>query len=226
MKRLNPLRPLPYGKPLLEWSLLVTVLCPMCSMGLSSSCLGGSCGQTELAQEETHSFLLGIPSPTPLKTEGTDDAECEDSNRSGRSSNSRRQRSNSDSQSAGRKEAAKLYPLNSEEPCEWSGSANVGGGSYPILGCPLGVKSIQQSRHHGPDKHVSNNESGNVHRICHYCHYRWHAANDKTYDWNAGIWPPHEPRPLTKEEQQNQILDYMRYLATTKRGNKKKELVD
>jgi hypothetical protein len=138
--------------------------------------------------------------------------------------NSRRHASNS--QSSGRKVAAKLYPLDESAPCEWQGKSNCGGGDYPIIGCPVGSGSIQQARHHGPEKNVQNNESGNVHRICHYCHYRWHAANDPTYDWNAGVWPAHNPVPMTDAEHKAQIIDYMRYEATTKRSNKRKALVD
>lgn len=69
-------------------------------------------------------------------------------------------------QSTGRKRAAKMYPLKRDDPCEWQGKANCGGGLHPILGC---IKGVQEARHHGPDKNVTNNEAGNVHRICHAC---------------------------------------------------------
>lgn len=160
---------------------------------------------------------------TPLeRIETTDGSKDNDSRRSSTNSRGKRSRK-SGSQSSGRKEAARTYPLDGSRPCEWQGKANCGGGNYPILGCPTGVESYQQARHHGPEKNVQNNEAGNVHRICHYCHYRWHAANDPTYDWNAGVWPPHNPRPLTKAEQTKQVIDYMRYLGS---GRKKKELQD
>jgi hypothetical protein len=134
---------------------------------------------------------------------------------------SKSRRGLSDSQSSGRKEAAKLYPLEATSPCEWQGLANCGGGDYPILGCVEG--GFQQARHHGPDKNVSSNFEGNVHRICHYCHYRWHAKNDRTYDWNAGSWPLHNPRPLTPAEQSHQAVDYMRYLV---KGKRKKLVIE
>ncbi len=118
-----------------------------------------------------------------------------------------------DQQSTGRKRAAKLYPLDKEGRCEWNGSANCGGGNYPILGCLSGT---QQARHHGPDKNVVNNEEGNVHRICDYCHNRWHALNDVGYDWNRTNYPPHNPRPLTDAEKQEVALDELRY-----RGSKR-----
>lgn len=83
-----------------------------------------------------------------------------------------------DQQSTGRKRAAKLYPLDPESPCEWRGLRNAGGGRHPIVGCNSGT---QQARHHGPDKNTLNNDEGNVHRICHKCHNRWHTANDSEY---------------------------------------------
>lgn len=203
-------------------------LCPMCLAGLPSSCLGESCEQTDITHESiqtletlaTESSFLGIPSLTPLANETTNDSDDGVSRRNSSSKRGRSARHASDSQSSGRKIAAKLYPLNGDAPCEWAGFANVGGGDHPILGC---LEGKQQARHHGPEKNVQNNEHGNVHRICHYCHYRWHAANDPTYDWNAGVWPPHDPRPLTSEETKAQALDYMRYL-TTGRRKKAKEL--
>jgi len=89
-----------------------------------------------------------------------------------------------DQQSTGRKRAAKLYPLNPDAYCEWSGKTNQGGGSHPINGCGIRPNSsigLQQCRHHGPDKNTLNNEVGNVHRICTPCHNEWHAKNDKDY---------------------------------------------
>src|SRR5690606_3518264 len=103
----------------------------------------------------------------------------------------------------------------------WAGFSNVGGNTHPILGC---LEGKQEARHHGPEKNVDNNEVGNVHRICHYCHYRWHAKNDPTYDWNAGIYIPHQPIPMTDKEKEVVALDYMRYLTTGRRGKKLKEL--
>src|SRR5205809_2598849 len=77
-----------------------------------------------------------------------------------------------DQQSTGRKRAAKAYPMDPTMLCEWSMKKNVGGGKNPIVGCLAG---LQQARHHGPDKNTLNNEQGNVHRICHHCHNRWHT---------------------------------------------------
>lgn len=95
--------------------------------------------------------------------------------------------------STGRKEAAKLFPLDEEKPCEWQGLANCGGGKYPIIGC---IDGTQQNRHHGPDKTTTNNQIGNVHRICPTCHNRWHSTNDKDYHPELG----HVPRKATEEE--------------------------
>jgi len=98
-----------------------------------------------------------------------------------------------DQQSTGRKRAAKLYPLDKESPCEWQGLRFAGGGYVPIVGC---ITGRQQARHHGPDKNTLNNEGGNVHRICHVCHNRWHAANDSEYQsrvHESGFGQNHDP---------------------------------
>lgn len=94
-----------------------------------------------------------------------------------------------DQQSTGRKRAAKMYPLDRSANCEWYRQKNCGGGHKPIVGC---VNGKQQARHHGPDKNTLNNDYGNVHRICHTCHNRWHTENDEDYVW-ASNQPPHEP---------------------------------
>ena len=88
-----------------------------------------------------------------------------------------------DQQSTGRKRAARMYPLDRSGDCEWLGKSNCGGGPHPILGCGLnGIPAgKQRARHHGPDKNTLNNDESNVHRICHSCHNRWHAANDPDY---------------------------------------------
>lgn len=92
--------------------------------------------------------------------------------------------------STGRKRAAMLYPIFEGMVCEWAGLKNAGGGVAPIIGCAgnkLSPKKggdgemVQGDVHHGPDKNTLANEPGNVHRICAYCHHRWHAANDKFY---------------------------------------------
>lgn len=86
--------------------------------------------------------------------------------------------------STGRKEAARLYPLDKERDCEWAYLEKAGGGKHPIKGCAVrfGKPNTQTHRHHGPDKDTMNNEEGNVHRICAFCHNLWHAANDDDYD--------------------------------------------
>ena len=123
-----------------------------------------------------------------------------------------------DQQSTGRKRAARMYPLAPEANCEWQGLANCGGGNYPIIGC---VTGLQQSRHHGPDKSTSNNDEGNVHRICHRCHNRWHAANNKEYDWTSTIVKGHNPRPQSVEERNQAIFDELAFKA-----NKEKRIRD
>lgn len=71
-----------------------------------------------------------------------------------------------DSESTGRKRAAKLYPLDERKTCEWQGQKNCGGGRRPIVGCMDGK---QKHRHHGPVKKTTYNHEGNVHRICTSC---------------------------------------------------------
>jgi hypothetical protein len=101
-----------------------------------------------------------------------------------------------DQQSTGRKRAAEMYPLDADAACEWQLKKNNGGGSSPIVGC---LDGKQQARHHGPDKNTLNNDMGNVHRICHTCHNRWHARNDEGYVWGS-VYPEHSPTVAMPEE--------------------------
>lgn len=101
-----------------------------------------------------------------------------------------------DQQSTGRKRAAVMYPLDPEMDCEWARQKNCGGGSSPITGC---ISGKQQARHHGPDKNTLNNEAGNVHRICHNCHNRWHAKNDDGYVWGT-VLDLHSPSSASFDE--------------------------
>lgn len=98
-----------------------------------------------------------------------------------------------DQQSTGRKRAAKMYPLDLLAECEWKMKKNCGGGEHPITGCTDGK---QEARHHGPEKNTLNNDKGNVHRICHTCHNRWHTLNDEDYVWSA-VQKPHQPQEAT-----------------------------
>ena len=110
-----------------------------------------------------------------------------------------------DQQSTGRKRAAEMYPLDRDADCEWKMQKNCGGGSHPITGCADGK---QQSRHHGPDKNTLNNDEGNVHRICHKCHNRWHAKNDVGYVWGA-VLEHHSPAPCSQDELIKSELDWL-----------------
>ena len=98
-----------------------------------------------------------------------------------------------DQQSTGRKRAARAYPMDAEAECEWRMKQSCGGGNFPITGCLSGK---QEARHHGPDKNTLNNDLGNVHRICHFCHNRWHTLNDPNYVW-AAIHEAHNPIPAS-----------------------------
>lgn len=101
-----------------------------------------------------------------------------------------------DQQSTGRKRAARWFPLDETKLCEWSMKVNCGGGQNPITGC---AANLQQARHHGPDKNTLNNEQGNVHRICHTCHNRWHTLNDEGYVW-GDVQNAHQPKAATVED--------------------------
>lgn len=101
-----------------------------------------------------------------------------------------------DQQSTGRKRAAEMYPLDRDADCEWKMQKNCGGGKHPITGCADGK---QQARHHGPDKNTLNNDYGNVHRVCNFCHNRWHAKNDPDYVWGS-VYNPHSPTPCSQED--------------------------
>jgi hypothetical protein len=101
-----------------------------------------------------------------------------------------------DPYSTGRKRAAIQYPLFKTNPCEWRGKKNCGGGEV-VIGCREG---LQQDRHHGPVKNPLRNEPGNVHRICKFCHNRWHVLNDSIYDEVEYDKTEHSPEPATDLE--------------------------
>lgn len=99
--------------------------------------------------------------------------------------------------SAGRKEAAILFPITEGMICEWAQLANCGGGLRPIVGC-LGNKATHI--HHGPDKKTTHNVAGNIHRICVPCHNLWHGQNDPIYERELYRTLAHDPRAATVEE--------------------------
>ena len=174
--------------------------CPMCSMGLTASCLGTS--------SESSPASLSLESDLSPTLSSTDHDDGSKRTRSGSRGGHRGRKVNpKDEQSSGRKLAARLYPLDRNAPCEWREKADCGG-LKGIVGCLTG---LQQARHHGPDKSVNNNEQGNVWRICHACHNRWHSANDEDYNWNATVYAPHNPRPMSPEEMQQALFTDLKY---------------
>lgn len=196
-------------------------LCIMCSTGMPASCLTGSCESSLVSPPEESDPSLTL---SESASDGNDEDEGRWISSRGASNRGNGVRSNKrdgalkDQQSTGRKRAARLYPLNESANCEWSNRSNCGGGLVPILGC---LNGKQQARHHGPDKSVSNNEEGNVHRICHYCHNRWHAANNADYDWNSTEVKAHTPIPMTDEQRQSALMDELRYKATKNKRDKR-----
>lgn len=171
--------------------------CVNCLRGFHNVCydpIGDECccsattgdGNGEGNGESQGTELLPSVTDNEASTGTVRDAE-EDVIRRGTVRGKRRQKRDAalkDQQSTGRKRAARLYPLNREQSCEWRGKVRMGGGDSPILGC---LDGKQQARHHGPDKNTLNNDPGNVHRICHTCHNRWHASNDPDYDPNKPL---------------------------------------
>lgn len=168
-----------------------------CARGFDPSiCLGGGCDAAKntdgrnASSDESKSEVGADNSTDENDSNDTEDESADSEEDSSRrvavraSRRNKRDDSLKDQQSTGRKRAARLYPLHSDQPCEWRGRERMGGGSNPIRGCDNG---LQQARHHGPDKNTLNNEEGNVHRICHGCHNRWHAANDPDYDPNKQL---------------------------------------
>lgn len=98
--------------------------------------------------------------------------------------------------STGRKRAAEVAPLTEMVPikCEWSGLKYAGGGVKPIIGCK---DNKADARHHGPDKSTLNNEVGvNLHRICVFCHNRWHTLNDIYYGKRPEKGEPFVPQGM------------------------------
>lgn len=225
-------------------------MCIMCASGLPSSCVNTSLesnqtclpieqdlSPTKIEEQQDESEHLrsstanGSRDSNQTSDDGTNRSRDIHSSRRTESRtdtyavSSRRQSGKSDrhlkdQQSTGRKRAARMYPLNSTGPCEWQGYSNCGGGPHPILGC---ISGLQQARHHGPDKSVSNNEPGNVHRICHYCHNRWHAANNMDYDWNSTEVLAHDPKPMTDTQKSAAVIDEMRYLQDKDKRSQKIE---
>lgn len=170
----------------------------------------------EVSENDSSEQEIQISSRESLSDSDPDDSEDSSVRYVSRRTTTRRTKRDAalkDQQSTGRKRAAKLYPLNRDAPCEWRGKANCGGGPFPIIGC---ISGLQEARHHGPDKSVVNNEEGNVHRICHYCHYNWHAKNNADYDWNSTSVNSHNPRKASNEELQTSALKELAYKAGKK----------
>jgi hypothetical protein len=167
---------------------LQTVDCLPCSANFHYEC-----NDLKLEEDELYCCCEGLDK-TPVATEGRAYKEDEDV---------------TDPKSTGRKRAAQLYPLPKEGEdkleCEWRYLKFAGGGVYPIIGCIVGFAS---HRHHGPDKNTLNNSMGNVHRICHHCHNRWHTLNDAIYSSKFGSadWKQHdaETRATTQEQITNE----------------------
>lgn len=83
---------------------------------------------------------------------------------------------------AGRKYAARHFPIAEGKICEWAWSTNAGGGAIPIMGCSGRPAT---NIHHGPDKSTLNNDrETNISQICAFCHNLWHAKNDPLYEGN------------------------------------------
>lgn len=148
--------------------------CAMCTVSYHLSCMDNcSC------KDNNHEEVVGETKPVDVSaSDGDSRFSSNPANRRGKSD-----RNLKDQQSTGRKRAAKLFPLDREASCEWQGKSNCGGGPHPIVGC---ISGLQEARHHGPDKSVTNNEEGNVHRICHMCIGTDMKVLTRDLDWVTG----------------------------------------
>lgn len=154
--------------------------CPDCGRGFHNTCYSYDCstchGKEDQAVKEARTKVTAATGGVGQPIKNPEDV--------------------TDPLSTGRKRAALLYPLFEDQPCEWRGKKNVGGGT-PIIGC---ITGLQEHRHHGPVKNTLRNEPGNVHRICTHCHNRWHAVNNPIYDEAKYNTLPHNPEPASQAE--------------------------
>ncbi|MFG2268113.1 hypothetical protein [Streptomyces sp. NPDC048720] len=170
-------------------------------LGLSWECRDEECtgeivGETTSGDPHSDDDLGGEPSVSASTDSVSDDSDFVDSDDEDSHQTYKDDSSLKDQQSTGRKRAARWFPIDKSALCEWAGKTNCGGGKHPITGC---VGNLQQARHHGPDKNTLNNEKGNVHRICHTCHNRWHTLNDHDYVWNI-VHEKHDPAPASVDD--------------------------
>lgn len=163
--------------------------CPMCGRGAHNFCLKSDCLICHPVESEGSNEGQGNSGSDQSESSSEDDWRRKTGQRKSIRGSGKRDESLRDQQSTGRKRAAVKYPLDRDSACEWRGLLHAGGGTRPIVGC---LNGKQQARHHGPDKNTLNNDEGNVHRICHTCHNRWHSRNDEGYIW-GGIYRPHDP---------------------------------
>lgn len=159
--------------------------CLYCGRGMHPFCNNNGC---EICHPTVPETLVGVEN---------EDEDWRVGSKRGTRSQGKRDESLRDQQSTGRKRAAVKYPLHRDNTCEWQGLRFAGGGDFPIVGC---LDGLQQARHHGPDKNTLNNDEGNVHRICHSCHNRWHSRNDTEYRW-GGIYRPHDTVTKATDEE-------------------------
>jgi hypothetical protein len=165
--------------------------CIRCRQGFTWECTGDPCDRNKNQPDTDDAISFSNGGLSVISDE--EDLEGEPRGGRGRVDSDHNLK---DQQSTGRKRAAVDFPLDREAPCEWKMKRNCGGGPKPIVGC---INGLQQARHHGPDKNTLNNDVGNVHRICHTCHNRWHTENDPIYAWGT-IQNPHSPVEATLEQ--------------------------
>jgi len=177
-------------------------VCPACIRGLHPSCKSLLLGNPKLC-ECSHSQTATTSSEdiTDVSTVNLFSTDPPDIEKVVKGRKHKPDAALKDQQSTGRKRAAKLYPLDREATCEWAELDNCGGGTT-ILGCGRRrdakgetiPKGKQECRHHGPDYNTLNNDSGNVHRICHRCHNAWHTVNDPVKGDQYLIQYGHKPK--------------------------------
>lgn len=149
-------------------------VCPLCVAGWPVLfCLASPGTGCETAQDGPLAPSADSDYDSPTEAHSASDNSYEDSD------SGEEQRAYKDARSTGRKRAAKLYPIEVGQVCDWAWSKQCGGGISPIVGC---TGRPAEHIHHGPDKSTFNNDPSNISRVCTYCHNRWHAANDPFYD--------------------------------------------
>jgi hypothetical protein len=160
--------------------------CLACGRGFCDECENGGCEACHLAENRKiqEAFFSSIPRSNHRGEGGYGGSQVKAPG------------DVTDRPSTGRKRAAMMYPIIPHRACDWQGKKNCGGG-IPITGC---ISGKQVDVHHGPIKDTLENSPWNIHRLCKFCHNRWHTVNDPKYIEEEWAKTKHEPQPATEAE--------------------------